>query len=71
VFVGRRSRIQQVIVEVGDISSGFSNLLRWRSAVENAAIWSTVAATRYSSPMRARTQISYMVGSTYRPLDIC
>jgi hypothetical protein len=70
VFARRRSRIQQAIVEIGDVSSGFSNLGRWRSAVINAASSSTVIATRCSL-MRPRTQIRYMTGSTYRPLAIC
>jgi hypothetical protein len=48
----------------------FSNSWRWRSAAINAANSSTVIATRCSL-MRLRTQIRYMVGSTYRPLAIC
>jgi len=48
----------------------FSNSWRWRSATINAASSSTVIATRCSL-MRPRTQIRYMVGSTYRPLAIC
>jgi hypothetical protein len=45
VFARSRSRIQQAIVEIGDASSGFSNLWRWRSAVINAARSPTVIVT--------------------------
>jgi hypothetical protein len=70
VFARRRSRIQLVIVEIGDVSSGFSNLWRWRCAVVKAARSSTVIATGCAL-MRPRAQIRYMVGCTYRPLAIC
>jgi hypothetical protein len=70
VFGRQRSRIQKVIVEIGEASSGFSNLWRWRSAAINAAGSSTVIATRCSL-MRPRRQVQYMVGSTYRPFAIC
>ena len=69
VFAQRRSRIQQATVEIDDASSDFSNLWRWRYAVIKAARSSTVIATRCSL-MRPRTQIRYMVGCTYRALDI-
>jgi hypothetical protein len=70
VFARRRSRICLAIVEIGDDSSGFSNLWLWRSAVIKAARFFTVIATRCSL-MRPRTRIRYIVGCTYRPLAIC
>ncbi|WP_197513672.1 hypothetical protein [Mycobacterium sp. 1165178.9] len=56
VIARRRRRIQQAIVEIGEASSGFSNLSRWLSAVISAARPSTAIATRCSLE-RPRTQI--------------
>jgi hypothetical protein len=70
VFARRRSRIQQVIGEIGDVSSGFLQYVAMALRGYQAASSSTVIATRCSL-MRPRTQIRYMVGCIYRLIAIC
>ena len=70
MFARRRSRIQQAIVEIGDASSGFLQFV----AMAFRGDQRSQLVHRHRDPLlayAARTQIRYMVGSTYRPLAIC
>ena len=59
-----------MIVEIGDVSSGFLQYVAMAFRSDQGSQVYTVIATGWAL-MRPRTQIRYTVGCIYHPVTIC